>query len=203
MKKIETDDVAALLRLVEKSVCRSISGPQDFIYLSDAIFLRTHTKLSISTIKRLWGYNTSKHKPYYNTLSILARFVGYRDYKDFVNDKRADERSSLTYTAFSLKTSDLFINDKVVLQWKPDRLCVVIYMGENHFEVLEAQNTKLRRGDRFCAMLFTEGIPAYLDKFKSSTEPHFLGTYVIGWEGGLSQVRVIESTCCEKSEVQQ
>lgn len=200
MKRIEIDDVAALLRLVERSVHRSISGPQDFTYLSDVIYLRTNDKISSSTIKRLWGYDTPVRKPYYNTLCVLARFIGYKDYRDFVNDKRAGERSSLTYTAFSLKASDLFVNDRVVLQWKPDRLCIVIYKGDNSFEVLESQNTKLQTGDKFCAMLFTEGIPAYLDQFRSKDEPHFPSTYVIGWEGGLTHIHVTETTRPEEQQ---
>lgn len=192
MKTFDTKDISALLHLVEQSVHRTITGPQDFTFLSDIIYKRTHAILSISTLKRLWGYSKTNHKPYYTTLCVLARFVGYKDYADFVSHKEdVHIIPSFNYTAHSLKSSDLVADDRVILQWKPCRLCEIVYLGDNCFEVVESQNTKLSKGDNFRAMLFTEGIPAYLDDLRS--EHNSFGTYIIGWNGGLSKIKVIKS----------
>ena len=57
---------------------------QDFNELSERIWESTQTKLSASTLKRLWGKVQYRSQPTTNTLNALAQFVGYEHWRDFV-----------------------------------------------------------------------------------------------------------------------
>ena len=57
---------------------------QDFNELSERIWEGTQTKLSASTLKRLWGKVQYRSQPTTNTLNALAQFVGYEHWRDFV-----------------------------------------------------------------------------------------------------------------------
>jgi len=59
--------------------------------LSDTIEKEVNDKISVSTLKRIWG----KVKPDFGvsiyTLNILARFVGYHNWNSFVNEQNIDQ----------------------------------------------------------------------------------------------------------------
>lgn len=56
---------------------------QDFETLSGLIFERTHVRLSVSTLKRLWGKIPYDSTPNLSTLNALAQFVGYGSWRLF------------------------------------------------------------------------------------------------------------------------
>jgi hypothetical protein len=55
----------------------------DFESLSQMIFERTKTRLSVSTLKRVWGKVSYDNLPSANTLNTLAVYNGYQSWKDF------------------------------------------------------------------------------------------------------------------------
>lgn len=55
---------------------------QDYEHLSNLIYEKTKTQLSISTLKRLWIYKTET-LPNISTLNALIQFIGYNDWYDF------------------------------------------------------------------------------------------------------------------------
>ena len=50
---------------------------QEFEELSERILEKTGTRLSVSTLKRLWGRVKYDNVPHINTLNVLAQFAGY------------------------------------------------------------------------------------------------------------------------------
>jgi len=76
---------------VEKQVGRHLRSPCDFDLLSFKVNEKIHERISTSTIKRLWGYITTTHKPRLSTLSILARYVGFMDWDNFSQSKTDKE----------------------------------------------------------------------------------------------------------------
>lgn len=73
-----------LCEAVEKEVGRTLSAPSDFKWLSAQVEKHTHERLSPSTLMRAWGYMEENVVPRKVTLNILARFIGYFGYDDFV-----------------------------------------------------------------------------------------------------------------------
>ena len=56
---------------------------QDFEELSERIFDKTQVKLSVSTLKRIWGKVKYDSSPNAATLNALAVFLGYENWKSF------------------------------------------------------------------------------------------------------------------------
>jgi hypothetical protein len=56
---------------------------QDFVALSEKIRQKTGVSLSHITLKRIWGRVKYESLPNVHTLSTLAQFVGYGDWRDF------------------------------------------------------------------------------------------------------------------------
>ena len=73
-----------LREAVEKKVGKKMATPKDFNFLSEHIFEENHTRISPSTLKRIWGYLQNDNTPRSTSLNILANYVGYKDWDDFL-----------------------------------------------------------------------------------------------------------------------
>lgn len=87
MTKIaEEVDIARCLLLIET---RLAWGPgehwvnYDFEKLSEAIHENTGVRLSVTTLKRIWGRLKYESAPTLTTLNALAQFAGYNDWRTF------------------------------------------------------------------------------------------------------------------------
>ena len=65
-----------------KKLGYSIKSKSDCVKLSELIFKEGLGIISQSTLYRILLYN-STHKPFYNTLSIITQYLGYKDWEDF------------------------------------------------------------------------------------------------------------------------
>jgi hypothetical protein len=75
--------IARLRQAVERKAGRQIRTPKDFDYLSEVIFSECHTMVSVSSLKRIWGYVQTDSSPRPSTLDPLTRYVGFADWEDF------------------------------------------------------------------------------------------------------------------------
>jgi len=57
---------------------------EDFEELSEKIYTATSVRLSVSTLKRIWGKVRYDSSPTPATLNALARYAGYENWRDFV-----------------------------------------------------------------------------------------------------------------------
>lgn len=166
---------------VERMMGRELKASSDFAELSDAIYERTHERMSSTTLKRLWGYIDEPVKPRLFTLNVLARFLGFSDYDALMTS--ADGIQSAPILAPHLTDRDLKMGDRLRLTWRPDRVCVVEYLGYGRFCVREAVNTKLSVGDTFRCHLFIAHEPLFLDQLvHEGGEPV---SYVAGRQDGI------------------
>ncbi len=153
-----------LLEEVCRTTGRRIETPQDFDYLSVCIFKRMRVPISVSTLKRVFGYVGGGVQPSRHTLNLLARYVGYEDYEHFcVSGGESVSQSQFFGGTDVLRTETISVGARIRLTWRPDRVCVVRYLGDRRFEVEEAQQTKLSVGDVFSTMVFINYEPLYLD----------------------------------------
>lgn len=70
---------------VERTLGNHLVTPKDFTQCREAIFEKVHVSISISTLKRFWGYvSTSReYLPNRYTLDALSQFVGFADFNAF------------------------------------------------------------------------------------------------------------------------
>lgn len=82
----ENDLVSRCRELIEQSLNWGSSENwtnQDFENLSEKIFEKTQVRLSVSTLKRIWGKVRYDSSPTPATLNVLAKFVGLENWRTF------------------------------------------------------------------------------------------------------------------------
>ena len=79
--------IEALREAIERTVGKKIQTPKDFDFLSQLIEERCGEHVSVSTLKRVWGYVTSNSLPRRSTLNILAQLIGKQDWDDFCDSE--------------------------------------------------------------------------------------------------------------------
>lgn len=175
---------------VEKYVGCTLSSPSDFQWLVQQIWSKQHTILSISTIKRIWGYVQSDGSPRLSTLNTLSQFIGYADWNAYlVNLEQRGDNESDMFQGEGISTSSLQPDDRIEVCWRPNRKCVFRYLGNNHFMVEMSKNAKLNIGDQFNTPTFMLGRPMYLDNI---ILPDGTSTsYVAGKKHGILSVKKI------------
>lgn len=148
---------------IKRVVRREMRTSRDFTWLSNKVWERVHERLSPTTLKRFFGYLDEGVSPSQFILDVLSRFIGYNGYNSFLDGEAPCEVQSLVVVSDKLTDKDLERGDCVRLSWPPDRCCVVMCLGEGHFVVSMAENTKLKVGDTFDCHLFIMNEPLFID----------------------------------------
>ena len=154
----ETAHIELLKQIIENEVAWGDSQEwthQDFEQLSERIWQKTQTKLSATTLKRLWGKVNYQSRPTTNTLNALAQFAGYEHWRDFVGSEsyisRTTERDlpkqKVKSTAISRKLAVLLLIPVLVL----------VVLGFNRWvnRPLEVDTSKVA----FSSEPVTKGVP--------------------------------------------
>ncbi len=172
----------ALKEEIVRTAGRQVRTPNDFEWLSERVWERTHERLSPTTLKRFFGYLEEGVQTRVRTLDILARYVGYRDYEAFL--KSSGEAQSNIVAAEKMTAAGMEKGKVLTLRWKPDRRCVIRHLGQGLFEILERENTKLEEGDIFECFLFINHEPLYVNNVRRDGRV-IIGTYLVGREDGV------------------
>lgn len=180
--------IEQLKTLVAKSAMCDMTKAGDFTSLYYQILHRTDHTVSLSTLKRLYGYIDGYDRVRESTLNVLSRFVGYADWHTFIADycNVEDNQTSNLVLASSLSVTQLVEGDKVAVEWNPNRRLVLHYLGGDLFEVIEAQNSKIVCGDRFRCGSFIIGHPLYVSDYLHANNPPT--PFVAGKKGGLTKI---------------
>ena len=73
-------EIQSLRRDIEQRMGVALQSPADFEHLIQQIWDKQHSVLSLSTIKRIWGYVQSNGVPRLSTLNTLSQFLNYADW---------------------------------------------------------------------------------------------------------------------------
>jgi hypothetical protein len=73
---------------IENKFNSPIRYSKDCDLLAAAISLETRSKISGSTMKRLFGIIPTKHNPSLYTLDVLSTYLGYANYDELINEFR-------------------------------------------------------------------------------------------------------------------
>ena len=149
-----------LCREVENVAGWRMCTTGDFDRLSALIMSRIHERISPSTLKRIWGYLDENVQPRKFTLDLLCRFLGYASFEQFCQQKGMPQSDFLF--SEQLAASSMDVGERIQLDWAPDRQGIIKYLGDGHFVVEEAKNTKLHVGDTFVCHMFLQHEPLYL-----------------------------------------
>lgn len=178
-------EIEKLKKCIEENLNRKIVTSNDFIFLSGAVWERTHETISSSTLKRLWGYVKGYDNMRATTLEVLTRFLGYKSWDDFL-DKIGRESDSDAVLSPHVNADNLKVGDMVKVSWMPNRRCTFRYLGNKKFIVEKAENSKLKVGDTFYCDLFILHEPLYISNLVQDTNPPI--DFSVGNKGGLCEV---------------
>ena len=186
-------EIKCLRSDLEQRVGQQLQSPADFQLLIQQIWEKNHAVLSLSTIKRLWGYVESNGAPRLSTLNTLAQFLGFTDWNAYLValEQRGGIESAM-FTGEGIQTADLQVGDKIAVAWQPNRQCTFRYIGDNQFVVEESKNAKLQQGTIFSAARFMIGQPMYLDNILLADGTRT--SYVAGKRNGLTSVTKINNS---------
>lgn len=187
MKKT-SPEIQELKKQVEDRLRRKMKTPNDFIFLSGAIWERTHEMISPTTLKRLWGYIDGADETRSSTLDILSRLLGFQDWDEFLVHLDPNSGSD-PILSFHISVDELIPGDRVSVSWKPNRRCIFHYLGDAKFIVEKADNSKLKAGDTFSAILFIQHEPLYMNNLVQGHNPPV--PFVVGNRDGLCELELI------------
>ena len=179
------EQLPLLRKAVEKAIGIEKMSRSDFDILEMQIFNRLHSRISATTLKRIWGYVTTDSVPRSRTLDILARFVGYTDFQHFCQTKHDEnaEASAPALTRHIDVEKDLATGDTLTLFWNPGRICTVRYLGNRRFIVTASENTRLIKDATFQCNLIIESEPLFInDLILNGQQPI---AYICGKKGGI------------------
>ena len=180
-------EIQCLRSDIEQHVGQQLQSPSDFQLLIQQIWEKQHAVLSLSTIKRIWGYVESNGAPRLSTLNTLAKFLDFTDWNAYLValEQRGGTESAM-FTGEGIQTADLQPGDRIAVAWQPNRQCTFRYLGDNHFVVEVSKNAKIHTGDQFNATTFIVGHPMYLDNILLADGTRT--SYVAGKRNGLTSV---------------
>lgn len=179
VENFNQEDFERLKNEVETLVGRCIKTPKDFDFLYRQIQGYTKETISVSTLKRMWGYVSCASKPSLFNLNLLSRMVGYPSWSAF----SGGEYSSHFFVKSKLVAEALEVGERVKLTWTPGRIVILKYRGNDVFLVEESIKSKLFKGDTFTCHQFVDSEPLYLSNLQHPGIP--LCNYVAGKNGGI------------------
>lgn len=181
-----TSDIEILRETVEQKLKRKLLSSGDFDLLAAAIAKESSDRISQSTLKRVWGYVSNRHRLRNETLSILSRFTGYNDWTDFCKAHSGSVDSDMLVDG-KISTSDLTIGDRIEIGWNINRICLLEYMGNDRFRVIKAENAKLSAGDTFKTTVLCLGQPLIVSFLKHESDEREY-CYIAGRKNGLTKL---------------
>ena len=181
-------DISNLKEEIELKFGRRISTPAVFDSLYLDIKKETGKEISVSTLKRIWGYVDYPHEPRLEILSVLSQYLGYKDWKDYSSSTTATDFSDFLNKDF-IDTKKLEGGEIIQISWAPNRTCTLKYLGNYLYEVLNALNSKIKKGDRFSCSIIAKGEPLMCSSILREGQP-YAECYIAAKNRGLSQVSI-------------
>ena len=177
--------IKQLCKDIETALNQRMQTPKDFELLRERIYARQRVLISRTTLMRVWGYLNEGVITRTSTLTILAAFLGYRDWEEYQQNALLpkDQQSSPVLNRRLSVSTSLSCGDCLRLSWHPDRVCDIEYLGDLTFRVICSENTRLRIGDTFHCSLVIEGEPLYIDNLVQGNNKPI--AYVCGKKSGV------------------
>lgn len=155
--------ITDLIKITNKNLGFQPRTPSDFNLVILAIKKKTGQEISMSSMKRLWGYVDYTSRPSPNILNILCRFNEFDDWDDYLRryGTLGIDDCSEFIDDNQTESDNLTPDDILNLAWGKDKQCTLRYLGNHRFRVIRSQNIKLLPDDTFTMHSASIGLPFY------------------------------------------
>lgn len=162
MDNCNQEKYAQLRKEIEHTLGFAVQQYGDFTRLENAIMQRQREHISSTTLRRFWGYQSDQTCELREaSLDVLARFVGYLSWKDYL-EADSCQAESVRGDGRKVNVGELRSGDEIRLLWNPGREVIVRFEGQDLFTVVESKQSKLRAGDTFHCQSIVDGMPLVL-----------------------------------------
>ncbi len=183
--------LVALVKLTNENLGYVPTTPSEFNELSRRIQSKTGRGLSLSSIKRIWGYVSYTAFPTVTTLNTLSQFNDFNDWETFLNFGKPDNGEDSDFmNGSAVKADDLKEGDYLLLEWGSGKGCEIECIGSRRFRVVASSNIKLQPGDEFTLHTLCIGHPVFVSDIERGEER--IPAYVGAKKGGLISWRLKE-----------
>ena len=188
--KINTPEIAVLREEVEQRFGCPIKAPRHFSSLSFDIEESQKEYLSETTLQRVWLYKPGYSTVAIHTLNVLSRYCGYANwdvFKQYLKDSSNIE--SELFDGDVIDVSSLETGTRIKIGWRPDRICIIEYLGDLHFKAIETTNAKLQPGHIFKCSQIQLGRELRLDNIRRADTQM---SYIAGTRNGLTLLEIVK-----------
>lgn len=177
-----------IVQLLKEKSGNDLRQPSDCEFLSLDIESKTGVHIGSTTLKRLVGFAQDERTPHTSTLDAIARYLGYAHWEE-LSKIEDNGNSDFDTSDEEVRSADLQPDAIVEITYLPDRKVSMKYLGNNHYQVVESQNSKLQVGDELEIQNFVLHHPLLiLNVWRSGKS---MGQFTAGRVSGLSSINVI------------
>ena len=179
-----------IIRRVREKYGADLEYSTQFDGLVASIEKETGQKLSVNTLKRLFGVINSKVTPRRYTMDVIAQYIGYPNYELLLKDIGEESDISIFAPVETLEPENLEVGDQVQITYDPNRVILLTFTGGDNFLINEVSGSKnLLKGDtlRIAQMVVGQKMVA-IDVIR---EGKSLGKYEAARNYGLTSIEVL------------
>lgn len=173
---------------IELKLGRTIRYHSDLECLCIEIEKQTKQKISLNTLKRLFGFISGVSEPRLYTLDTIALYLGFTNWDVYLLS--LDQSGNSGFNSLQeIRIESLPVSSIIEFGYDPDRLIQVKFEGKNHFKVISAKNSKLLENDLVEITHFVLNYPLVI--LNVLRDGKSMGRFTAGKVGGLSVLRLI------------
>jgi hypothetical protein len=173
--------------LIEEKTGRKIRYPKDCDALAKEISMTVGNRISASTIKRLFGFNSAGGSPSMYTLDIVSQYLGFIDWDDLQRNLEAEEDSHfLSDDLTLLRSSEIEAGTILEIGYAKRRRLELLCLGNNSYQVLHSEKAEIRKNDLLEIFLIWERLP--LDISSVSRLGKNLGAFILEKKNGIDYI---------------
>lgn len=176
---------AIIKKEIENKFGKEIRYPADCDALSAHISDQTGQSISITTLKRMFGFVNGTHEPRLYTLDVLAQYLGYPNW-DVYYEKFIHIENSEFFTAEQIEIDALKPDAVIEITYDPDRIIRLVYQGNYLFNVEHSTNSKLLKGDQLIIVSIVKHYPLIIASVLRDEKN--LGKFVAGKTSGITSI---------------
>ena len=160
-----------------------LSTPSDAESLALDIEGITGEHIGVNTMKRLLGMIADEREPRLSTLSIVAHYLGFSDWKELELFDKGSNSGFGDDDEGVLPASSLPKGCTLMVSYAPDRKLTLRHLNDARFFVEQSLHSKLKVGDEIAVTHFVKGYPLLVGEVIRDGES--LGRFVAGKERGI------------------
>ena len=173
---------------IERKLGREIRYPLDCEALAIDISLKCCERVSASTLKRFFGFVPGTEPRTY-TLDVLAKYIGYKNWDDYLDTLAGKNESSEFVNLNELIIANLQIGERYMFCYEPMRKVVFEYVGNSLCRIEESVNSKLHVGDLIHVTSITLEYPLLISSVERKGVP--IGALTVGKVSGITRIQKI------------